>query len=150
MKKFLTGILIAFLLMLCTLPVYAAEADKEVIYYDDGSYTIVTMDVVGVARATDKISANKVYNHCSPSGATEWKATMRATFTYTGSTATCTSVDSLSVSIYNDDWSLVSKSTRKSGATAYGDVVMERSIIGGTQGVPVTLTLTCDKNGNLS
>lgn len=150
MKKSLIGILTVCLLMLCTLPAYASDANKEVVYYADGSYVVITTNVDVIACSTNKASGNKVYNYYSSSGTTEWKATMRATFSYTGSSATCTSVDNLSVNIYDSSWSLASKSTRRSGNTAYGDVVMERSIIGGTQGIPVTLTLSCDKNGNLS
>ena len=54
------------------------------------------------------------------------------------------------MTIYNSDWSVGSKSTSRSGNTAYGYLTMNRKIVGGTQGVPVTVTLSCDKNGNLS
>ena len=59
-------------------------------------------------------------------------------------------VNSFNVTIYNSDWSVGSKSTSRSGNTAYGYLTMNRKIVGGTQGVPVTVTLSCDKNGNLS
>lgn len=157
MKK-LAAVLAAVTLFLCILPMqtFAAESEvgRNVTYYADGSYSVVSItegeQSKVSARATTYRDGTKVYTHYSSSGTVEWRATMRATFSYTGSSATCTSVDNLSVNIYDSGWSLASKSTRRSGNTAYGDVVMERSIIGGTQGVPVTLTLSCDKNGNLS
>lgn len=157
MKK-IVAVLAIVTLFLCVLPVQTLatenEVNRDVTYYADGSYSVVTIaegeQSKVSARATTYRDGTKVYTHYSSSGTVEWRATMRATFTYTGSSATCTSVDNLSVNIYDSSWSLASKSTRRSGNTAYGDVVMERSIIGGTQGVPVTLTLSCDKNGNLS
>lgn len=149
MKRIFAIILTA--LMLSVSLISASAEEGKVIRFDDGSYLVITVEAdKGFARASQKVTGSTYYNYYSSGGTTEWKATMRATFTYTGSSATCTSVDNLSVNIYDSGWSLVSKSTRRSGNTAYGDVVMERSIIGGTQGVPVTLTLSCDRNGNLS
>lgn len=152
MKKRILSLLTACLLVVCLLPVQALAAEREetVTYYADGSYTVTTVEKHLTARASRTTSGTKVKNYYSSSNELQWKAVLDATFTYTGFSATCTKVNSLNVTIYDSAWSVGSKSTSKSGNTAYGYLTMNGAIIGGTQGVPVTLTLSCDKNGNLS
>lgn len=133
----------------CTTTI-AASMDKTVIYHEDGSYSIIEVERLDTTRATNKVTGSTYENYYSANGTLEWKAALRATFSYTGSSATCTSVDSFTVTIYNSNWSVASKTTRKNGAVAYGDLTMKKTITGGYQEVPVTVTLTCDKNGNLS
>ena len=152
MKKKILSLLTACLLVVCLLPVQvlAAEREETVTYYADGSYTVTTVEKYLTARASGTVTGNETKNYYSSSNKLQWKAVLNATFTYTGSSATCTKVNSLNVTIYDSAWSVGSKSTSKSGNTAYGYLTMNGAIIGGTQGVPVTLTLSCDKNGNLS
>lgn len=54
------------------------------------------------------------------------------------------------VVIYDNTWSLDSKSCSKSGNTATGNITMAKKLLLGSGKVPITLTLSCDKNGNLS
>lgn len=152
MKKKILSLLTACLLVVCLLPVQvlAAEREETVTYYADGSYTVTTVEKYLTARASGTVTGSATKNYYSSSNKLQWKAVLNATFTYTGSSATCTKVNSLNVTIYDSAWSVGSKSTSKSGNTAYGYLTMNGAIIGGTQGVPVTLTLSCDKNGNLS
>ncbi len=152
MKKRIMSLMAACLLIVGLLPVQAAAAEKDenVIYYEDGSYSVTVVEKYGTARASGTVSGTKVRNYYSSANVLQWKAVLDATFTYTGSSSTCTRVNSLNVTIYDSDWSVGSKSTSRSGSTAYGSLTMTLKIIGGTQGFPVTLTLSCDKNGNLS
>lgn len=151
MKKRIVGALLVCLLLVCLLPIQAFAQQREIIRHEDGSYTVVTVSrEATAARATNYARGNRVYDYYSDTNVLQWKAVLNATFTYNGSSATCTSVNSLNVTIYDSSWSVGSKSTSRSGNTAYGYLTMERRIAGGTQGVPVTLTLTCDRNGNLS
>lgn len=137
--------------LLASAVVVAQAAQKEVIYHGDGGYTVVTVTKeVTEGRAANYSRGEKEYEHFTGDDILQWKAVLDATFTYNGSSATCTKVNGLNVTIYDSSWSVGSKSTSKSGNTAYGYLTMERSILGGTQGVPVTLALTCDRNGNLS
>lgn len=157
MKK-LTAALAAVALFLCILPVQTVAAEnvvsRDVTYYADGSYSVVTITVdeqnEAPARATTYKTGTKVYNYYSDDGTIEWKMTLKATFSYTGSTSSCTSVDNVAVNIYDSDWSMLSKSSSKSGNTATANVTMGKTQVVGTYKVPVTLTLSCDKNGNLS
>lgn len=152
MKKKLISLLMACLLVLCLLPVQVlADTVKETVtYYKDGSYAVTTVEKTRIARAPGSVSGTRDRNYYSDGNVLQWKAVLDATFTYNGSSATCTRVNSLNVTVYDSSWSVGSKSTSRSGNTAYGYLTMERRIAGGTQGVPVTLTLTCDRNGNLS
>ena len=151
MKRRIIGSLLVCLLLVCLLPIQAFAQQREVIRFEDGSYTVVTVSrEATAARAINYTSGDKVFNYYSSANVLQWKAVLNATFTYNGSSATCTSVNSLNVTIYDSSWSVGSKSTSRSGNTAYGYLTMNGKLVGGTQGVPVTLTLTCDRNGNLS
>lgn len=150
MRNRVFGAVLACLLLVCALPVQAYAQQEEVIYYDDGSYTVTTVERYAATRASGTISGRNMKNHYSSDNVLQWRAVLDASFSYNGSSATCTAVNSFNVTIYNSDWSVGSKSTSRSGNTAYGYLTMNRKIVGGTQGVPVTVTLSCDKNGNLS
>lgn len=153
MKKKMVSMALACLMVICLLPLQAgaAESVEKVTRYEDGSYTVITVQTESaVTRATNYRNGSKDFRHYDSGNTLRWKATLTATFSYNGSSATCTAVNSFNVTIYNSDWSVGSKSTSRSGNTAYGYLTMNRKIVGGTQGVPVTVTLSCDKNGNLS
>ena len=156
MKKHVVSFILACLLIvsMCPVSVFAAgkTTEGQVTYFDDGSYLTVTIvkDWESALRASKSITGAAVYDYTSSNGITQWKATLKATFTYDGSTSRCTSVDSPSVVIYDNTWSLDSKSCSKSGNTATGNITMAKKLLLGNGKVPITLTLSCDKNGNLS
>lgn len=152
MKKRITQ-LFAALMLLSLLSVQALAADSSYVeYYSDGSYSVFTVetDNFAIARAAGTKSGTAQREHYSSAGELQWKVTLKATFSYNGSTSSCTSVDNVAVNIYDSDWSMLSKSSSKSGNTATANVTMGRAQLVGTAKVPITLTLTCDKNGNLS
>ncbi len=102
------------------------------------------------SRASQTKSGSKVKNYYGSDGSLEWKVTLNGTFTYTGSSSTCTSA-SCNVSVSYSAWSASGKTAYRSGNTAYGSVTMNRKLLGATvDSVPVSLTLKCDANGNLS
>ena len=116
---------------------------------EDGSYITIEITTLG-ERASGSVTGNKVYTHYDENGTSNWKAILSGSFTYIGSSATCTS-SNMSVSIYDSSWYTVSKSASKSGNQAMGSAIMGRTSLGNTVArVPVSLTLTCDANGNLS
>ena len=142
---------LAAILMLCIIPIYgnAAERESEIIRFEDGSYAIVGI-VTNEARTSGSISGNKPYTYYSSNGVAQWKAVLSGSFTYTGSSATCTK-SNCSVTVYNSEWYTISKSAGKSGNTATGSFSMGRKLMGTTvETKDITLTLSCDKNGNLS
>lgn len=154
MKKNFFGILLVMVLLFTLLPHHAlaaeiAEDSSEVITLENGNYIVVTTEEFGT-RATQTKSGSKKYTYSNNSGEVEWVITLSGTFTYTGTTSTCTA-SSVDVTINASKWYVVSESASKSGSTATANVTMGRKFLGITvEKLDNNLTLTCDKNGNLS
>ena len=149
MKKVIAGLL-AFVLLLSGLPTQIAHASAgeellEVISYADGSYLEITLETLPQARALGSITKAKNYIFNSTEGVPQWKITLTGSFTYTGTGSNC------NVTIYNSIWSVASKSATRSGNTAYGSARMVKKNLGAiTFDKTYNLSLTCDKNGNVS
>lgn len=117
--------------------------------FNDGSQLLEGQFVI-VTQKRGSLTAQKPYYHCNSSGTVLWTATVTGTFTYNGSTSSCISA-SYSTQVYNSSWSEQSGTAYPSGNTAIADVVMMRKLLFiVVETVPVTVPLTCDKNGNLS
>lgn len=150
MKRFICSLLVV-MLVLCSIPICgnAAECEQEIIRFEDGSYAVVETITSG-ARASGGISGSRPYTYYDSTGIAQWKVALNGSFTYNGSSATCTSA-SCSVTIYNSEWYTISKNASKSGNTANGSFSIGRKVLGVTvETKDVTLKLSCDKNGNLS
>lgn len=151
--KRLFVLLTAFILVLSLFPVQAICASQpaeilEVIRYEDGSYLEITLESVQT-RASSSVTKTKTYTYRDDENNAIWKASLTASFTYTGSSATCTS-SSCTTTVYDSDWYLVSKSADRSGNTATADVTFGRKVLGVTvKKVSYTITMTCDANGNV-
>lgn len=117
--------------------------------FEDGSRLYEEKPAV-IQTVRGGVTSQKAYHHINSSGNRLWSATVVGSFTYNGSTSSCTSA-SCSTTIYNGNWSEQSCSAYPSGNTATGNVTMIRKVLFIVlETVPVTITLTCDKNGNLS
>ena len=131
--------------------VISGEAKRATVVhvFADGSQLLEGQPEVAV-QTRSSITAQKPYYHCNSSGTVLWTATVTGTFTYNGSTSSCTNATYVT-QINNTAWSEQSGSAYPSGNSAIADVVMMRKILFIVlETVPVTITLTCDKNGNLS
>lgn len=157
MKKniFVSLILTLAVMISCfSMPVHAAEEEivtsTVVEYFDDGSYAVITItEVVNNSRANTK-TGSKTYTHTSANGETQWTYKLTGTFSYTGSSSTCTAVSD-SYTISNDNWHMSSHSCSKSGNKASGTVTMKYKFLGiTTDTVTKNLTLTCSATGVLS
>ena len=85
-----------------------------------------------------------------PIGPAQWKAVLSGTFSFTGSTSTCTS-SSMNVTILDSSWYTISKNATRGENTATGSATIGEKVGGVTlTKIPVNLTLSCDANGNLS
>lgn len=128
----------------------AEIGEVEYMYYlSDGSYIVVELNT-SPARASSTVTGTKTYTCKDDNGTALWKAVLTGTFSYTGSSSSCTS-SSCSVTIYDSAWYLVSKSASKSGNTATASVTMGKKVLGITVStIPITINLSCDANGNLS
>lgn len=152
MKKFAIIITIVFLLsVLLPTQVFAAEPTQteEIIYFEDGSYiTIVITSIESRAAYTKTGSRTLTYRNSS--GEEQWEAVLRGSFTYDGTTSSCTS-SSCTVTISNTNWYTISKIASKSGNTAKVDLKMGLRFAGSTiDEKSSTITLSCDANGKLS
>lgn len=157
MKK---NILISVILSLAVLvscfsmPVYAAE-EKTITsvvteYYDDGTYAVITItEEAGNSRATTK-KASKNYTYKDSDGTVLWTYKITGTFSYTGTSSTCTAVSD-SYTISSDYWHMDSHSTSRSGNTAYGTVTMKCKFLNiTTKTVTHDMQLSCSATGVLS
>ncbi len=131
--------------------------DQDQMYteiYEDGSYDVITTSslytISELRNAKGTKSETKTNEHHNADGSLAWKASITASFTYNGTTSSCTSV-SKSTTIYKSSWKCTASSCSKSGAMATGSFTFKYYVLG----IPVktvnkTLTLTCDKNGNIT
>ena len=179
MKKVLSLILCAVLLMVPLAPCVAAETEPEVQhnseieYFEDGSFLVVvtmgeeekTMSanflqkllnlmkkLIALLFPNQQMSVSKT-KHAEYYDANKnclWSIHLSAEFTYNGKTAECAKA-SISYKIYDSDWKLVSSSCAKNGAAATGSFSFRQYKLG----VPLkliekTLTLVCNKDGKVS
>lgn len=143
-------------LLLCTIlvpqNVLAATSATETeacIYFEDGSYISIEISAIETRSSTIK-RGNKTYIYKNSDGVEQWRAVLYGTFTYTGTSSTCTA-SSCSVTTSNSNWYEVSKTIGKSGSSATAELVMGRKLLGITvDKETVNMILTCDANGNLS
>lgn len=144
-------ILTALLLSMLPFYGYANESGTvcNVVYFEDGSYMVRELFVVQT-RASGTKTGSKVATYYTSDGTAEWKVTLTGTFSYTGTSAACTASNA-SVTIYNSNWYTISRNANKSGNAAISSVTMGYKTLGITTNRETSnLTLTCDKNGNLS
>lgn len=152
MKKRLIAALFAFILILSfSFSVLAVESTNEsnIVYLEDGSYITITLEEIG-ARASGTKTAKKTYTYTASNGTASWEAVLTGTFTYTGTTATCTAAD-CDITIYDTVWYIVSNAPTKSGNAASVALTMGRKLLGITiEKKSYNWSITCDKDGNLS
>lgn len=151
MKKRITAMLAALACFLVLLPSPAYAQGDEVIRYSDGSYTlIVTEESAHSTRALSSKTGSKQYKHYSSDKVLQWTVTLTATFTFNGTSATCTGVQEPTVTIQSGSWSVKSKTASRDANTASAKVEMKTGGLLNSKVIPVTITLSCDKNGNLT
>lgn len=154
MKKIIAVIL--SVLMLLAFPV-AAYADVEndttsttVEYLEDGSYIMTTVEEeTSLFRASTK-TGSKTATFYNSDDEVQWIVKITGTFSYTGSSATCTR-STATYTIYDSSWKVTSYSATKSGRTATGKFTLKQYLTL----IPIrtenrTVTLSCSNSGTLS
>lgn len=160
MKK-VFAIILSMLMMFSLCSFAFAKRDDTIVnssveVYADGSYGITTIkeyvvDMPDSAKVSNAAkSGSTSYSYYTSSNVLLWKVTLNATFTYNGTTATCTSATP-SYTVYNSSWKVTKSTASHSGNTATGSFTAKRY----TLGIPVetvnkTLTLTCSPNGTIT
>lgn len=145
MKKLVSLTLtLLFAFNLLATPAMATDSGSDyTICYDDGSYAIVTHDD-GSARSNTNEIIN--YTYYNPQNQRCFAYTLYASFTYNGITSRADSCE-YAAEIFRHGWDMTSHSEYVSGNTAYGNATFT-----GPDGQTrkASLTLTCDKNGNVT
>lgn len=151
MKRFLYVLLVSVMVSIFPLNAFAAESEEvqNITYFEDGSYLVETIETVQT-RASGTKTGSKAHSFYNDENTMLWRAVLTGTFTYTGSSSTCTA-SNCSVTIYDSSWYTVSKSATKSGNTANAAVTMGEKLLGVTvRKVSTNIAISCDANGNLS
>lgn len=161
MKKLMALLLslVTVLSMTCVafageMPTTSNTYPAEYEYFDDGSYIVTTITeepAVSFARAGNTKTGSKTSKYYSSSGTAMWYVTVNGTFSYNGSTATCTNA-SVTAGSYSASWKINSKSSKHSGSSASGTAkaTMYDTYGNYVKSATKTVTLTCSKTGTLS
>lgn len=173
MKKFLS-IFIAFIITFIPFCFTAgAEESAEISqteYFEDGSYiTVGTASAVEneIANIFAKIleffrkliefftgnktvSKTKYASYYDKNGNLLWSVFLEAEFSYNGKTSYCKEAGAY-YETYDSDWEITSSGYSTDGNTATADFTAQQTKLGvKLKTVNKTLTLTCDKDGNIS
>lgn len=123
---------------------------SEIIYLEGGYYIIYTIEESFFARTTNTKSGTKTIKIYDNNDVKCADATITGTFTYTGSSSTCTNA-SINYNIYVDNWKMKEATASKTDNKAIGNIIAKRYLLGiPVQTVDETITLTCSANGTLS
>lgn len=148
MKRIISFCLLTAMVLSFVIPAYAGGVmvHEETIILENGDYIeIVVTESLG--RSTK--SGSKSYTYYS-SGSAKWKGVLNAYYTYDGSSSSCTSA-SCSVAIYDSAYSVANKYTVRSGNMGTASITMNRTVNGSIHNDGTyKISLSCDKNGNLS
>ncbi len=156
MKKLLAMPLIVCFFSILLTPAFANNKTETIVLYEDGSYTVVSIQKGASSTVKEMESLRstktrtKTAKHYNSNDELEWTASITATFTYNGATASCTSV-SKATTIYDNSWRCTASSCSKSGATATGNFTFKHYVLQiPNQTINQLITMTCDKNGNIT
>ena len=123
---------------------------KEIIQLDNGYYLETIIEETPTTRASNQKTAKKTGNYKNAQGTTMFSVTVTGTFTYTGSSSTCTK-SIASATSKNANWKISTKSASKSGNKATAKATAKRYVDGtAVETQNCTVTLTCSSNGSLS
>ena len=148
MKKLLLGLTLVLMLILPT-NINALEENYNTTYYENGYYYEISISVTNSVARSAKEGSKTIY--CKNSaGKTMWSLTVKGTFTYNGSTSSCTSA-SASTSITDATWKITNKSSSKSGNTAKETATAICYLNGNPiNSATKTVSLKCSASGKLS
>ena len=148
MKKLFSLVICVILLVSMSIPTYATE-QTEVVYSEETILEngMVMKDEIIVttnARSTDKTATRRTT--ISDNDTTLAVIAFKATFRYDGSTVSVVSKSVTQTDTY-EGWSYKQNSFTSSGGTVILDAKLTKLLI---LQKSFTMSLTCDKNGNLS
>lgn len=128
----------------------ATIVSRSIFTYLDGSYDEIIIIQLQTPNNRAVKSGQISRTHYTDDNEAVWKVTLTGTYTYNGVTSSCINAVT-NVTFYKPNWVVVSENTSYSGNTATTNVVLGYNVLGTV--VPlanVNLSLSCDKDGNLS
>lgn len=147
---FLLTIIFCISIPMSVLADNSTTTDTEIQYYDDGSYLVIVTEESISPFSSGTKSKSKTGYFYENEDELQWSVTLTATFSYTGSSARCTDTDT-SYKIYDSAWKITETKVGKAGNKATAIFTAKKYWIGIiTSTRTLTLTLTCDNNGNIS
>ena len=135
--------------VLCN-PVSAANNNIEVEHLSDGGYfitEIIENDSPEETRAAGSKTGSKIGWYYDEQGNACWYVRVTASFSYNGSTSICSGVI-ICADKASSGWEIAVKTTSRTENSGTASATARHSSDGKT--FTKTVTLTCDKNGNLS
>lgn len=126
--------------------------NSSIEYLDNGDYLVITItqdSALAATRSTKTTSGSKKVSYMH-NDTVLWTVTVSGKFSYTGSTATCTSA-SVSTTCPSSSWKVTNKSSSRSGNTAIARATGKNYLLGVCiQTVDRTVKLSCSSSGKLS
>lgn len=120
------------------------SVDQDIEYFDDGSYIITEWDITPSSRTS--ASKTKKSTYYSSNDVAIFAVSLTGQFSYTyGSSAKATS-QNVSVTVYSDSASYVTKSSSRSSASVYGS----GTVYYAGRNRTLSLQMTCSIYGNIS
>ncbi len=105
--------------------------------------------IIAFLKNNKTVTETKYVSYYSSEGKLLWMATLTAGFTYNGKSAVCDSAKA-GCNIYDSDWRLVSKDCAKNENTATANfTVKQHKLAVPLKTIEKSLTITCDKDGNI-
>ncbi len=173
MKKFLSifiAFIITFIPFCFTADAEEPDSDVQTEYFEDGSYiTVETASaieneitsvfakifeffrkLIEFLTGNKTISKTRYARYYDKNGNLLWAVFLEAEFSYNGKTALCKNAKAY-YETYDSDWEIISSKSSTDGNTATADFTVQQTKLGvKLKTVNKTLTLTCDKDGNIS
>lgn len=171
MKKIIS-LLLSFIFVFALFSPVSASAQTDTVKesFDDGSYILVETDIknetenfgflaklmkflkrlVEFFTGQKTVTKTKYVNYYSSADELLWSAQLKASFMYSKKEAVCTD-SNLQINIYDSDWTVLSSSCEKSENTARADFsVRQQKLAVPLKTIEKTITLVCDRNGNVN
>lgn len=148
MKKLLIALLTLTLLFSCV-PVASAAADGEVIYHSqyciDDDITVVD-EIIAYSQLRSQDKTYEFNRKITANGTTIGDISIKGTFRYDGTTVSVVSKSVTKKDTY-DGWKYSQTSFTSSGGTITLKAKLTKTL---TPSISFTMTLSCDKDGNIS
>lgn len=150
MKRFVSLTIITLILLFCiNIVAFGYYEDEQ--FAENDFYIVVTFtESEDVFRASGTKTGSKTITGYNDDNEKLWDATIHCSFSYTGSSATCTAA-SITYNEYSSKWKITSATTTRSGNTATGNITAKKYVLGiPVQTVEETISITCSADGTLS